>query len=75
MRPTQAPYPATRLRRTRQSPAIRGMVRQNTLTVDDFIWPVFVRSGEGIEEPIPSMPGVQRLSIDRNHFCGGSLEV
>ena len=65
MRPTQAPYPATRLRRTRQSPAIRGMVRQNTLTVDDFIWPVFVRSGEGIEEPIPSMPGVVRRSVDK----------
>ncbi|WP_299612467.1 porphobilinogen synthase [uncultured Tateyamaria sp.] len=65
MRPTQAPYPITRLRRTRQSPAIRGMVRQNTLTVDDFIWPVFVRSGEGIEEPIPSMPGVVRRSVDK----------
>ena len=65
MRPTQAPYPATRLRRTRQSPAIRGLVRQNTLTVDDFIWPVFVRSGEGVEEPIPSMPGVFRRSVDK----------
>lgn len=65
MRPTQASYPATRLRRVRQSPAIRGMVRQNTLTVDDFIWPVFVRSGEGIEEPIPSMPGVMRRSVDK----------
>ncbi|WP_299596881.1 porphobilinogen synthase [uncultured Tateyamaria sp.] len=65
MRPTQAPYPATRLRRTRQSPAIRGLVRQNTLTVEDFIWPIFVRSGEGIEEPIPSMPGVVRRSVDK----------
>ncbi|WP_223421215.1 porphobilinogen synthase [Tateyamaria pelophila] len=65
MRPTQASYPATRLRRVRQSPAVRGMVRQNTLTVDDFIWPVFVRSGEGIEEPIPSMPGVLRRSVDK----------
>ncbi|WP_415402774.1 porphobilinogen synthase [Tateyamaria sp. SN3-11] len=65
MRPTQAPYPATRLRRTRQSPAIRGLVRQHTLTVEDFIWPVFVRSGEGIEEPIPSMPGVMRRSVDK----------
>lgn len=65
MRPTQASFPATRLRRTRQSPALRAMVRQNTLSVDDFIWPVFVRSGEGIEEPIPSMPGVVRRSVDR----------
>lgn len=65
MRPTQAPFPATRLRRTRQSPAIRDLVRQNTLSVKDFIWPVFVRSGEGIEEPVPSMPGVVRRSVDR----------
>lgn len=65
MRPTQAPFPATRLRRTRATPAIRGLVRQNTLGVDDFIWPVFVRSGEGIEEPVPSMPGVFRRSVDK----------
>lgn len=65
MRPTQASFPATRLRRTRATPAIRSLVRQNTLTVDDFIWPVFVRSGEGIEEPIPSMPGVMRRSVDK----------
>lgn len=65
MRPTQAPYPTTRLRRTRQSPAIRGLVRQNTVTVGDFIWPIFVRSGEGIEDPIPSMPGVIRRSVDK----------
>ncbi|MEM6373814.1 MAG: porphobilinogen synthase [Pseudomonadota bacterium] len=65
MRPTQASFPVTRLRRTRATPAIRGLVRQNTLTVDDFIWPVFVRSGEGIEEPVPSMPGVFRRSVDK----------
>ena len=65
MRPTQAPFPATRLRRTRATPAVRALVRQTTLTVDDFIWPVFVRSGEGIEEPIPSMPGVLRRSVDK----------
>ncbi|MEL6884010.1 MAG: porphobilinogen synthase [Pseudomonadota bacterium] len=65
MRPTQAPFPTTRLRRTRQSPAIRDLVRQNTLSVDDLIWPVFVRSGDGVEEPIPSMPGVMRRSVDK----------
>ena len=65
MRPTQAEFPATRLRRTRATPAVRALVRQNTLTVDDFIWPVFVRSGEGIQEPIPSMPGVFRRSVDK----------
>ncbi len=65
MKPTVAPFPAARLRRTRQSPAIRGLVRQNTLTVDDLIWPLFVRSGDGIEDPVPSMPGVMRRSVDK----------
>ncbi|MEM8655213.1 MAG: porphobilinogen synthase [Pseudomonadota bacterium] len=65
MRPTQAPFPASRLRRTRQSPAIRSLVRQNTLSAQDFIWPIFVRSGTGIEEPIASMPGVVRRSVDK----------
>ncbi|WP_422028888.1 porphobilinogen synthase [Roseovarius sp.] len=65
MRPTQAPFPATRLRRTRQSPAIRALVAENTLTPGDLIWPVFVRDGDGIEEPVPSMPGVVRRSVDR----------
>ncbi|MBK0327055.1 porphobilinogen synthase [Rhodobacteraceae bacterium F11138] len=65
MKPTVAPFPAARLRRTRQSPAIRGLVRQNALTVEDLIWPVFVRAGEGIEEPVPSMPGVVRRSVDK----------
>ena len=64
MKPTIAPYPAARARRTRQSEAIRGLVRENVLTVNDMIWPVFVRDGEGIEEPVPSMPGVVRRSVD-----------
>jgi porphobilinogen synthase len=62
---TPAPFPTARPRRTRQSAAVRGLVRQNTLTVNDLIWPVFVRDGEGIEEPIPSMPGVYRRSVDK----------
>ncbi|CUH88386.1 Delta-aminolevulinic acid dehydratase [Phaeobacter sp. CECT 5382] len=65
MKPTVAPFPAARLRRTRVSPAIRGLVRENTLTTDDLIWPVFVRDGEGIEEPVASMPGVVRRSVDK----------
>jgi len=65
MRPTQSPFPATRLRRTRATPALRDLVRENTLTPGDLIWPVFVREGENIEEPVPSMPGVNRLSVDR----------
>ncbi|MCV2881076.1 porphobilinogen synthase [Actibacterium sp. XHP0104] len=65
MRPIVAPFPAARLRRTRKSPAIRGLVRENTLSVDDLIWPIFVREGTDVVEPVPSMPGVNRLSIDR----------
>ena len=64
MIPTQGPFPATRLRRTRQTEAVRGLVRQNFLSPADLIWPIFVREGEGIEEPIPSMPGVVRRSVD-----------
>ena len=65
MKPTVAPFPAARLRRTRVNPAIRGLVRENTLTTDDLIWPVFVRDGEGIVEPVVSMPGVVRRSVDK----------
>ncbi|MEX0283530.1 MAG: porphobilinogen synthase [Paracoccaceae bacterium] len=64
MRPTIAPFPSARPRRARQSPAIRSMVRENGLTPADFIWPVFVRDGAGIEESVPSMPGVVRRSVD-----------
>jgi porphobilinogen synthase len=65
MKPTVAPFPAARLRRARQSPAIRGLVAENTLSPQDFIWPIFVRAGEGIEEPVSSMPGVVRRSVDK----------
>lgn len=65
MNPTQAPFPATRLRRTRRTPALRALVAETTLTPGDFIWPVFVRDGEGVSEPIHSMPGVNRLSVDK----------
>jgi porphobilinogen synthase len=65
MRPTQAPFPLTRHRRARQSPAIRALVSENTLTTGDLIWPVFVRDGDGVVEPVASMPGVNRLSVDK----------
>lgn len=64
MAKTIAPYPATRLRRTRKMAALRGLVRENALEVDDLIWPVFVQDGENKRTAIPSMPGVDRLSID-----------
>ena len=58
-------YPATRFRRTKRTDALRRLVRETTLSVDDLIWPVFLREGEDDETPIPSMPGVARLTIDR----------
>ncbi len=64
MKPTTAPFPATRLRRLRRTAGLRDLVQENTVTPADFIWPVFVRDGEGVKEPIPSMPGVFRLSVD-----------
>jgi len=65
MKPTQATFPATRLRRQRKSPALRALVAENTLGPGDLIWPLFVRDGEGVEEPVPSMPGVVRRSVDK----------
>ncbi|MBN9886483.1 porphobilinogen synthase [Salipiger abyssi] len=65
MKPTIAAFPATRLRRLRKSPAIRALVGQSVLTPGDFIWPIFVRDGEGVVEPVASMPGVNRLSVDK----------
>ena len=64
MLPTIAPFPAQRFRRLRRTPALRALAQENTLTVQDLIWPVFVRDGQGVEEPIASMPGVNRMSVD-----------
>ncbi len=65
MRPTVAAFPRARLRRTRRTAALRDLTQENRLTVKDLIWPIFIRDGEALTEPIPSMPGVSRLSLDR----------
>ena len=59
-----ASYPALRLRRSRASAWSRAMVAETILTPADLIWPVFVAQGSGIREPIRTMPGVERLSVD-----------
>jgi len=64
MRLTVAPTPTSRFRRLRKSAALRALAQENTLSVNDLIWPVFVRDGVGLREPIGSMPGVDRLSVD-----------
>ena len=65
MRPVHAPFPLSRPRRLRRTPWVRALVRETSLTADDLIWPIFVCDGDGIEEPITSLPGVSRLSVDR----------
>ena len=57
-------FPQTRMRRLRASAFARDMVREHALTPADFIYPVFVLEGNGQREAVPSMPGVERLSID-----------
>ncbi|MGB7371721.1 porphobilinogen synthase [Erythrobacter sp.] len=59
-----ASYPHTRLRRTRASAWSRTLHRETTLSSADLIWPLFVTSGNGVEEPVASLPGVSRWSVD-----------
>jgi porphobilinogen synthase len=54
-----------RMRRNRKADWTRRMVRENQLSVDDLIWPIFLIAGSGISEPIPAMPGVNRMSVDK----------
>jgi porphobilinogen synthase len=57
-------FPATRMRRLRRHDWSRRLVAESTLSPADFIWPLFVIEGENKREPVASMPGVERLSID-----------
>jgi porphobilinogen synthase len=61
---TRGPFPTTRMRRMRADDFSRRLMRETVLTPDDLIWPVFVLDGSNRREPIASMPGVERLSID-----------
>jgi len=58
-------YPNVRLRRNRKTEWSRRLVSENTLSTDDLIWPIFIREGKNIKEPIKSMPGVYRYSLDK----------
>ncbi len=59
-----ASYPATRLRRPRAHAWSRALHRETLLSPADFIWPLFVTEGSGVEEPVASLPGVSRWSVD-----------
>ena len=59
-----APFPAGRPRRLRRDEFTRNLVREHALTPHDLIYPVFVQEGRGQRQAVPSMPGVERLSLD-----------
>jgi porphobilinogen synthase len=62
---TKGVFPGTRMRRMRRDDFSRRLMREHTLTPDDLIYPVFVLEGTGRVEPVGSMPGVERMSLDR----------
>ena len=65
MSPVQSAFPASRMRRMRRDDFSRRLMREHRLSADDLIYPVFVLEGEQIVQPVPSMPGVSRMSLDR----------
>jgi porphobilinogen synthase len=64
LRMNPAAYPDHRPRRMRRDDFSRRLMRENLLTVNDLIYPVFIREGQSVREPVASMPGVERLSLD-----------
>ncbi|MGB3316259.1 MAG: porphobilinogen synthase [Albidovulum sp.] len=64
MPPIHAAFPQTRFRRLRRTPALRDLVEENRLSVKDLIWPLFVTDVPGADVPVPSMPGVSRLTVE-----------
>jgi len=66
-------FPSTRLRRVRRHDFSRRLVRETQLRVDDLIYPVFLQEGQSTRVPVPSMPGIERLSIDE--LCREAKEV
>jgi Delta-aminolevulinic acid dehydratase len=54
-----------RMRRNRKADWVRRLTQENRLTVDDLIWPIFIVPGENIVDPVPAMPGVNRMSVDK----------
>ena len=58
-------FPKVRLRRNRKAEWSRRLVRENNLSSNDLIWPIFIREGKNIKEPIKTMPAVYRYSLDK----------
>jgi len=59
-----ATFPVTRLRRFRRTGALRSLVRETRLDLGDFVYPMFVAAGAGVDEPLAGLPGIARLSVD-----------
>src|SRR4051812_9458349 len=57
-------FPATRMRRMRRTKVLRELVRETDLSAQHLVQPLFVVAGEGVREEVPSMPGIERLSIN-----------
>ena len=74
MKPTIAPFPSTRLRRPRATPALRALVREMPVTPDDFIWPVFVRDGVDVVEPVASMLKARKKLVKGKQEIVASME-
>jgi len=58
-------YPSVRLRRNRKTEWSRRLISENNLSTNDLIWPIFIREGKNIKEPIKTMPGIYRYTIDK----------
>ena len=58
-------YPNVRLRRNRKTEWSRRLVSESNLSPNDLIWPIFIREGQNIKEPVKSMPGVFRYTLDK----------
>jgi porphobilinogen synthase len=66
-------FPQQRLRRTRRTAGLRGLVRETRLSPEDFVYPIFVVAGEDVRNPVASMPGIFQLSI--NHAVAEALRA
>src|ERR687891_16797 len=64
-RPGVSAFPVTRLRRFRRTAALRSLARETRLSLDDFVLPLFVCPGEGVERPLEGLPGIAQRSVDR----------
>ena len=71
---TLGKFPETRLRRNRRDNWVRRLTAENVLTADDFILPIFVGEGEAKREPVSSMPGVDRVSVDQLEDIVGEVK-